>query len=71
MGHRSLLNLKIMTTKLTVRQLRLLLYKVKNQDAIVMSVTTDGWSEKVVSEITSVEEIDGKVFLRDKYTSKK
>lgn len=60
-----------MTTKLTVRQLRLLLYKVKNQDAIVMSVTTDGWSEKVVSEITSVEEIDGKVFLRDKYTSKK
>ena len=70
MGHRSFLNLKIMTTKLTVRQLRLLLYKVKNQDAIVMSVTTDGWSENVVSEITSVEEVDGKVFLRDKYTSK-
>lgn len=60
-----------MTTKLTVRELRLLLFKVKNQDAIVMSVTTDGWCEDVVSEITSVEEIDGKVFLRDKYTTKK
>lgn len=70
MGYHSLLNLKIMTTKLTVRELRLLLFKVKNQDAIVMSVTTDGWCENVVSEITSVEEVDGKVFLRDKYTSK-
>ena len=62
---------KNMKNKLTVRELREMLFNVKNQDAIVMSVTTDGWCENVVSEITSIEEIDGKVFLRDKYTSKK
>ena len=61
---------KNMKNKLTVRELREMLFNVKNQDAIVMSVTTDGWCENVVSEITSVEEVDGKVFLRDKYTSK-
>ena len=61
---------KNMKNKLTVRELREMLFNVKNQDAIVMSVTTDGWCENVVSEITSIEEIDGKVFLRDKYTSK-
>ena len=61
---------KYMKNKLTVRELREMLFNVKNQDAIVMSVTTDGWCENVVSEITSIEEIDGKVFLRDKYTSK-
>ena len=55
-----------MKNKLTVRELREMLFNVKNQDAIVMSV----WSENVVSEITSVEEVDGKVFLHDKYTSK-
>ena len=53
-----------MKNNLTVRELREMLFNVKNQDAIVMSVTTNGLSENVFSEITSIEEVDGKVFLR-------
>ena len=60
-----------MEKKLTVRELRYLLYKVKNQDAVVISVTSEPWGERVVSNIIEIEEDDGKVFLRDMYTKKK
>ena len=59
-----------MTTKLTVRELRELLFNVKNQDAIVIGNISDGGCEDVVSKIIGIKEEDNEVFLCDMYTKK-
>ena len=62
---------KNMKNKLTVRELREMLFNVKNQDAIVIGNISDGGCEDVVSKIIGIKEEDNEVFLCDMYTKKK